>query len=89
MRFNAFLLPLNSNFLRRGNFKIQKFFQNFNNFSKVTNLHRVKNNNFFDSKKLFLTLRFLKKSLNFFEIGSKQVFAQLNQSPWYRAVNED
>ena len=31
----------------------------------------------------------LKKILTFFEIGSKQVFAQLNQSPWYRSVNED
>ena len=36
MRLNAFLLPLNSNFLRRENFKIQ-------NFSKVTNSHLVKN----------------------------------------------
>ena len=88
MRFNAFLLPLNSNFLRRGNFKIQNFFQNFNNFSKVTNSYLVKNYTFLTENNHFY-IDALEKILTFFEIGSKQVFAQLNQSPWYRAVNED
>ena len=63
MRFNAFLLPLNSNFLRRGYFKIQKNFQNFNNFSKVTNLHRVKNNTFLTQNNRFYSEIFEKNRL--------------------------
>ena len=73
MRLNAFLLPLNSNFLRRENFEIQ-------NFSKVTNSHLAKN---------FYIFSYFELPVAFFEFGSEQVSDQLNQNPRYRAVGED
>ena len=76
MRLNAFLLPLNSNFLRPENFKTQ-------NFSKVTDSHL--NKYFFQN--YFKNLNY--RSLLSLNVAKKLVLNQLNQNPRYRAVAED